>query len=310
MEQLEVEGLSAAPSPSRNSQQVSFASAARPAATLLDQSCPQCATASVNGNGATAAAGYVYSIGRIEARFPRQSVEKETAQVIGRTQTAGMTDRQALQLVLSQRQNRYLVRQLCWVMTIQGLETYILVPRDPADFDLLVEAYRAVPSPMDLDVVVGIRGPVAPPELCNGLTVPIVAFDQVYSFDRDSLVRAIPRPEGAKDEGFDSAAQEVFDRILQLIDNAGATSEHRALNYLAVRYPSVYATAAAAFARSASLTSVNVQPSPLGGIRNIVDVIFTFTNRNTGVDEKSYVRVDVTEEFPFLVTRMSPYFDH
>jgi hypothetical protein len=27
------------------------------------------------------------------------------------------------------------------------------------------------------------------------------------------------------------------------------------------------------------------------------------------VDEKYFVRVDVTEEFPFLVTKMSPYLD-
>jgi len=27
------------------------------------------------------------------------------------------------------------------------------------------------------------------------------------------------------------------------------------------------------------------------------------------VTEKYFVRVDVTEEFPFLVTRMSPYYD-
>ena len=27
------------------------------------------------------------------------------------------------------------------------------------------------------------------------------------------------------------------------------------------------------------------------------------------VDEKHFVRVDVSEEFPFLVTKMSPYYD-
>jgi hypothetical protein len=40
---------------------------------------------------------YVYAIGRIEARFPRLSVEKEFAQVTGRADTAGLSDRQALQ---------------------------------------------------------------------------------------------------------------------------------------------------------------------------------------------------------------------
>jgi hypothetical protein len=236
-------------------------------------------------------------------------VEKEFAQATGRAETAGLTDRQAVQKVLSQRQNRYLTRQLCWVMTIEGLETYILVPRDPADLDLLVEALRPTPSPMDLDCVIGVRGPVASPETCNGLMVPIVVFDQIYSFDRDALIKAIPRPEGAAAEQFGPAAEELFDRIMQMADNAGATDEHRALNYLAVRYQAIYANAADAFARDASLTKVEVAPSPLSGTRNVVDVIFSYTSRKTDVKEKFFVRVDVTEEFPFLVTKLSPYYD-
>jgi len=35
---------------------------------------------------------YVYAIGRIEPRFPRLSVEKELAQVTGRTETAGLSE--------------------------------------------------------------------------------------------------------------------------------------------------------------------------------------------------------------------------
>ena len=70
-----------------------------------------------------------------------------------------------------------------------------------------------------------------------------------------------------------------------------------------------YATAADAFGRNASLTAVEVRPSRLSGVRRIVDVIFSFTHRQTDVTEKSFVRVDMTEEFPFLITRLSPYYD-
>jgi hypothetical protein len=106
---------------------------------------------------------FVYAIGRVEARFPNLAAEKEFAQAGGRTDTAGKTDQQTFHAVLSRRENRYLTRQLCWMLTIQGLETYLLVPRDPADIDLLVEAIRPVPTPDDIDVVIGLRGPVAPP---------------------------------------------------------------------------------------------------------------------------------------------------
>jgi hypothetical protein len=256
-----------------------------------------------------ATSAYVYALGRVEPRFPRLAVEKEFAQATGRAETTGLTDRQALHTVLSQRQNRYLARQLCYVLTIEGLETYILQPRDPGDFELLVDAIRPAPRPTDLDVVIGVRGPLAPPELCNGLMIPIVAFDQIYSFDIDSLIAGIPRPEQIAAEQFAPAAEELFMRIMQMADNAGATDEHRALNYLAVRYPAVYATAAERHAQNASLTAVEVRPSRLSGVRSIVDVVFSYTHRQTDVTEKFFVRVDVTEEFPFLVTRMAPYYD-
>jgi hypothetical protein len=251
----------------------------------------------------------VYAIGRIEARFPNLSSEKEFAQATGRAETAGQTDQQTFYKVLSKPENRYLARQMCWVLMVQGLETYILHPRDPNDFDRLVEAIRPQPSPMDLDVVIGVRGPIAPPELCNGLMIPILVFDQVYSFDREALIKAIPRPEKTTEKHFEAAAGEVLERILQMADNAGATDYHIALNYLTMRYPGIYAKAAEEFARDFALSAVDVRPAPLSGTRKVVDVIFSYTDRKTDFTEKFSVRVDVTEEFPFLVTKLSPYFD-
>lgn len=306
--QAEVQEPVANASAVRDDRNAIVATSVEPAVTISPQACAACGTAPA-ANGGVTPSTYVYAVGRIEARFPRPSVEKEFAQATGRTDTAGLTDRQALQKVLSQRQNRYLARQLCWVMTIEGLETYLLAPRDPADLDLLVEALRPTPNPMDLDCVIGIKGPIAPPTMCNGLMVPIVVFDQIYSFDRDALIKAIPKPEKTSAKEFAPAAEELFDRIMQMTDNAGATDEHRALNYLAVRYQAIYANAADAFARNASLSAVDVQASPLSGTRNVMDVIFTYTNRTTDVNEKFLVRVDLTEEFPYLVTKLSPYYD-
>ena len=255
---------------------------------------------------------YVFALGRIEPRFTSLAVEKEFAQAKARTDTSRLTDHQVLQAVLAERANRYLARQLCWVLTIEGLETYVLMARDPMDFDLLLEAVRPAPSPMDVDVVVGVRGPNAPPDLCGGLSIPMVVFDQLYSFDRDALLGALPRPDSVpedQDQQFRASAEELLNRILQLADNAGATDEHRALNYLAVRYPAIYAKTSEAHGRNASLSEVDVRPSRLSGVRRIVDVIFTYTDRQTDVTDKYFVRVDVTEEFPFLVTKLAPYYD-
>jgi PatG C-terminal len=276
---------------------------------VTPQQCPTCGMMPAVNAGTPTPPAYVYAIGRIEPRFPRPSVEKEFAQALGRDKAVGLTDRQALHAALSKPGNRYLVRQLCWVMTIEGLETYLLVPRDPVDLSLLVDALRPSPQPWDLDCVIGVRGPIAPPEMCNGLMVPIVVFDQIYSFDRDSLIKAIPKPEKITAKEFAPAAEELFDRIMQMADNAGATDEHRAVNYLAVRYPRIYEAVAEAYGRNESLTGVDVVPSPLSGTRKVVEVIFSYTNRNTDVVEKFCTRVDVTEQFPFLVTKLSPYYD-
>ena len=297
-------------SPNSAPPQVMAPSESRTRAAISPQAgtapCPTCGAAA-GPNGADPS--YVYALGRIEARSPSLAVEKEFAQAREQAKTSNETDREAFHTVLSQRENRYLLRQLCWVLTIQGLETYLLQPRDPTDFDLLLGAIRPAPSTLDIDVVIGLRGPFAPPEMCNGLMVPIVAFDQIYSFERGSLIGAIPRPDKTSAKEFKAAADELFDRVMQLTDNAGATDDHRALNYLAMRYPAIYTTVAEAFGRNASLTGVEVRPSALSGTRKIVEVIFTFTNRNTDVDEKFFARVDVTEEFPFLFTPMSPYYD-
>jgi hypothetical protein len=267
------------------------------------ESCPTCGTA-------VGAPVYVYAVGKVEVRFPSLAVEKEFMQATGRAETNGQTDQQAFHTVLAERSNRYLARKLCWVLTIEGLETYLLAPRDPADLDLLIEAVRPQPSPLDVDVVVGILGPIAPPEACNGLMLPIVLFDQIYSFDAPSLIQSIPKPEKMTAKQFEPVAEELFSRIRQMADNAGATDDYRALNYLTVRYPAIYATAADMFGRNFALRAVEVLPSRLSGTRKIVDVIFAFTHRETDVMEKYFVRVDVSEEFPFLVTKLSPYYDH
>jgi hypothetical protein len=252
---------------------------------------------------------YVYAIGQVEAKPRNLGMEKEFAQATGRSDTAGFTDRQALRNVLSERSNRYLVRQFCWVFQVERLDTYLLMPRDPVDYDLLVEALRPQPRGTDIDVVIGVRAGLSSPEHCNGLILPVVVFDQVYSFDIDSMVKAIPRPERMTAKEFGPAAEELFTRILQMADNTGSTDEHRAMNYLAVRYPAIYALASAQFAAGASLTAVTAGPSRLSSSRHIVTVVFSFTNRATDVTEKHFVRVDVTEEFPFLVSKLAPFFD-
>jgi hypothetical protein len=255
---------------------------------------------------------FVYAIGRIQPKFPSLGVEKEYYQAIGRLNTAGQTDYEAMRTSLSKKENRYLARQMCWILSIEGIEAYILKPRDPADIDLLIDSIRAPPRGGDVDVVVGTRGPIAPPEMCNGLLLPIVVFEQIYSFDVDTLMKALPKSTGEKTKGgkkYTTNSEGEFRKIMQMADNFGATDEHLTLNYLAVRYPGYYEKTAQMYEQESSLTNIEVHPSRLAGTRKILDCIFTYKNRKTGVDEKYFCRIDTTEMFPFLVTPMSYFYD-
>jgi hypothetical protein len=278
--------------------------------TAPTQDLQEAASPAPSGVDAAQQPSFVYALGQVQPRFPGLAVEKEFAQAVGRSDTSGLTDRQVMATVLTD--HRYLARQMCWVFVIEGLETYLLFARDAADLELLIQAVRADPKGLDIDVVIGTLGPIAPAQACGGLSLPMVLTDQIYSFDRDELISALPRPDDIaadQDAQFRASAAEMFDRIMQLADNAGATDEHRAVNYLAVRYPAVYATAAAEHSRNSSLAAVDVRPSRLSGARVIVDVVFSYAHRQTDVATRYFCRVDVTEEFPFLVTKLTPFFE-
>ena len=190
--------------------------------------------------------------------------------------------------------------------TFEEVETYLLVPREAADLDLLVGALRPTLRPTDLDVIVGLRGPT---RTCNDLMLPTVIFDQLYSFDFDTFVKSLPRPEKIPAQNFVSAAEGLFMRVMRLADNVGNADEHRALNYLALRYPAIYAMTAEAYGRNFSFNGFEIRYSRRSSVRKIVEVIFSYTNRQTDITEKYVVRVDIAEEFPFLVTKPAPFYE-
>src|ERR1700733_9151455 len=118
--------------------------------------CTKCGASSTCGCDKTSQSSFVYAIGKVELRFPTLGLEKEFAQATGRANTTGLTDRESTHAVLSDPRNRYILRQLGWVFTIEGIEAYALVPRAD-DLGQFLEAVRPNPSPLDVDVVIGRR---------------------------------------------------------------------------------------------------------------------------------------------------------
>ncbi|MFE5854273.1 hypothetical protein ACFQ61_13805 [Streptomyces sp. NPDC056500] len=249
---------------------------------------------------------YVFAIGQVRARFRDPGVEKEFTQVVGATNTKGLTTDEVLREVLARPENRYLARQMQYVLTIQGVDTYDVVPRYSDDYEKLIAAVRPAPTPLDLDVVVGVRGPLSAVDSCAGLTLPVLEFHQLYSFDRPSLFKAIEKPDGMSAKRFRATADEVLTKILQITENAGATPEDRAANFVACRYEAVYLKTFEAFADDYALTSIKVRPAAVGGDQGVMSFTVSYTSRTTDLTENYSVLVSTRYMNPYLLTRLGP----
>jgi hypothetical protein len=199
----------------------------------------------------------------------------------------------ALQKVLEAPENAYLVREMCFVLLVQGVETYILVPRSPPDYRMLVEA-----SKTELSAVIGTLGPVADASVCNGLTVPYLIFDMIYSFDKATLIAELPLPEGADEAEFRKAAADIFNQVAQLIPTGRGME--RAVAYLTMRDPLFFHNIWNGFKRGAQLTSIETKPAPVNSTQNLVDVSVTMTDRSTGVQSCVYARVALASKLPYV----------
>jgi hypothetical protein len=286
--------------------------------------------------GTTASPSYVYAIGTVTARFPSLNIEKEFMQAWGKAPTAALTITDADKFaVLSQGQNLYLAREMCWVFQSQDIDIYILRPRSYVELTDLVMCL-APTQDTSYSLIVGTLGPLAPPSVCNGVQLPIVTCDQVFSFTRTAFINSIVAAVGSQSRagngstasaeasgqtgagtpavtGTDAAtnaATNAFRVMTLLADNTGQTDEHRAINYLTFKSSMLYATEIEMEAAGFTLNSVAAQPDPLSGTRAIQDVILLYANTSTTQTQRYFTRVDVTGEYPFLINDIARFYDH
>lgn len=274
---------------------------------------PQCGGGC--GCGGNKTMGFVFAIGRLYPTFPNKSLEKEYSYAYEEFRAQGPPNALFYQ-VLSQGQNLYIAQQMCWIMQIDGVDTYIVKPRTDVELYHFIDALKPLNvGQLKFDVVVGSRGPVASPDSCNGLQLPTVVCDLSYDFTFDQFVNhiqssipGIPVP----------VVQNMLQQMLQVSDNAGETDAHRALNYLTIRSKDIYYMAWQMQEPNPAppyppgtyfLLGVNTKPANVQGNRAIVDVIFEYMSRDTYEKAYWYIKVDVTGEFPFLASRqLSRYY--
>jgi hypothetical protein len=199
--------------------------------------------------------GFVYAIGRLTTQFPTLGVEKEFTQLTEGVEQGGLIETALLRRTLDAPENRYLGRHLCWVFTTQHVDTFAVLPRDDTDIARLVEMISPAASENIIHVMVGRSTRAELDSPCAGLGLPAVVADQLLAFTLDEFAEALPGgdttsveeasggdqaelPERDQDrKQFQAVIRELFLRLTRRAENRGIADEHRALNYVALRYP-------------------------------------------------------------------------
>jgi hypothetical protein len=259
------------------------------------------------GNEVAGLSGYVYAVGRLQARFPSLGVEKEYAQLTGADPDAVVRVGH-LKDSLAGAENRYLARHMCWVFTGITTDACAIIPRDGGDIDELIDTLtddeQAVQALVGSPAYTSVASRCVPPGLAA------VTPDQLLSFGLDEFVDALPVPDDGKvprgkdAEAWRQAARGLFRHLTQRAANRGLTDEHRAMNYLALRYPQIYHLTFNAQRDGKALVAVEPRRAPAGE-RRMVDVRFVLRHAGSHVVERYVCRVDVTDVFPFLTSQLT-----
>jgi PatG C-terminal/Subtilase family len=296
-------------------------------------------------NAAAARSGLVYVLGTVDCKFPDQCVSHEFQAVaetmsieqgndeslrtwIYRVLTAEPTEPDPEEPEPKKRgakkleprkpepkksRPRYIARQLCWELTVEGQLAYHLALSDWQDLDDLIECLRESPD-VDLVQIAGSSSMI-PVEACQGEVAPVLQVAQISAYDLNDLVgwvaNALQTPKGARGASEASKlALSLFDRLVQAADNFGDEDQWRALNFLAVRYKALYELYAQKVGKEGYvLDSIGVVPSRLSRQRprerQIVDVVLSYVNAKVAcAAEKYFTRVNVTCMFPFIITKL------
>jgi len=256
-------------------------------------------------NGDASPSRFVYVLGTVDIDFPDQSVSEELQRVasdVGIPKGPNDDLRSWNHMVLNNPQARYVARQLCWSLYVEGEPIYNLELCYSDDLDELI---RCLNEPKDdLCLVVGLSSPIKA-EPCPG-KLPILAVNyQLKRFSRQNLIGWFNPPVPP---ALPINPDELYVRLFHNCDNRGNEDRWRAVNYLAVRYPPLYAKFAEMAQIGYKYDYFDVVDSRLTGLgeKGKVDVIFTFKNDRGGVED-FFVRVDVRGPFPVHTSDIAEY---
>ncbi|MDP4486903.1 hypothetical protein QDG88_02920 [Pseudoalteromonas piscicida] len=264
---------------------------------------------------------FVYAVGVINAQFPTLNLEKELYQnsLMGNQETQlpmleNVNDDIALQRLnrnkqlnqelfkgLSLGKNRYIARSMKWVLDNRYIEQLytLLIPTDELLTQCITALDRTTNSETGQVVIIG--------EMHSPNTVLVSAIIPVMVLPFGEVLHGVK----ANNDQF----QNLVTEITSLNISRGNSDATRALNYVLYNNPAIYQQSFHLYYQSRQdgpnpngyqLINVDVNVSNSGD-RVAADVIFVYQGINTGAMQFWRSRVDVTGEYPFVVSNWEQY---
>lgn len=276
----------------------------------------------------SSAQSYVYVIGHINAHFPNLSIEKEFQQAalladqpitglstvsdeVALAQVNQLPDLDSqLYTLLSQPQYNYIARQMSWTLNnADNNQIYTLLPTSNQRLQQFIAAIAPQSDQQPQQVI--LVGSVLPDQ---GGTLPKVLVSNTTPANTSTLINVVANGQLTSQTQLNDLTALTLE-ILSLSANDGETDSDRALNYALYQHPLIYKMS---YELGYSVSSTSPNPSGYqllnvrvllqnSGNRSVASIIFDYGGINTGARQSWYCTVDVTGEYPFLLTPWARY---
>ena len=274
---------------------------------------------------------YIYAVGYISAKFPNLSLEKEfnQAKILASKNSpllAEVNDDVALAHAnrnaslnselydtLIKPENNYIAREMNWTFrNSDGNETYKVIPPSNQGLYELISALAPNSSDKKQDgsevaqqvIIIGVES----------RETQSLAFSHIIPVSQETITQSVSQSSGSSSIN-KTYMTELVSEILSLNGNDGYNHGDRALNYALYNNWLIYQKAYELLYSSSSngpnpngYQLVNVRISgDSSSNRLVAKLIFDFQGINTGATQSWYCAVDVSGEYPFLLTDMARF---
>jgi hypothetical protein len=248
------------------------------------------------------APAYIYALGRIQAQFPSSSVQNLYDEVVFQKFGPDAKSKSLFE-VLSMPEHLFLAKKMCWVLTIDAVDCYVLHAQTPSLLSAFIKALQPK-SNQQFEYLVAHLGAYAADDQCAGRTIKIAYVHQIQSFTIDEYCQILSQQTGIEL----SKIKPLFNSMLKFCRNGGNLPTQRALNYVSLKCTALYKTFTAPMLaqnkEGIEFEQIEAITCSSESERQVMTLIFSYLNPQSKRVEKQHINIDVSEIYPFTCSEL------